>query len=293
MQLPVFHPCVRLAWWNAHPGELSFVPPDGKFVLAGYEVDLLPLPADIDKPPTQAESRLFLPASVDMRTGLGSAGADFEIRLTLNTSFPGAAKPNLASNKPGNSFSFGGPVGGSSAAPTLEFVSVSVPVPDGVRSVSDLRASRGEATYSAWNKTLEWKVPTTKDAVGTAVLTGTIVGPVGVDETEDEADANAKTNPLLGYYDDEATAAAAVAEPTTNGQGVSAAAPKRSAQASKALMPTSVAVSFTVKGWLPSGIRVESLNVDARKSKGLGEGVRPYKGVKYITVSRGGVERRV
>jgi hypothetical protein len=58
------------------------------------------------------------------------------------------------------------------------------------------------------------------------------------------------------------------------------------------LMPTSATVSFSVRGWLPSGIRVESLNIDPRRSRGLGEGVRPYKGVKYLWVSRRGLERR-
>jgi AP-3 complex subunit mu len=38
---------------------------------------------------------------------------------------------------------------------------------------------------------------------------------------------------------------------------------------------------------------VDSLVVDTKKSKGLGEGVKPFKGVKYMTVSRRGVERRV
>jgi AP-3 complex subunit mu len=34
------------------------------------------------------------------------------------------------------------------------------------------------------------------------------------------------------------------------------------------------------------------LVIDVKRSKGLGEGVRPYKGVKYLTVSRKGVEVR-
>ena len=57
-------------------------------------------------------------------------------------------------------------------------------------------------------------------------------------------------------------------------------------------MPSSAMLSFGVKGWLPSGVKVESLNVDQKKSRGLGEGVKPYKGVKYLCVSRGGVEVR-
>ena len=58
------------------------------------------------------------------------------------------------------------------------------------------------------------------------------------------------------------------------------------------LMPSSASVSFSVKGWLASGIKVESILLDSRKSRGLGEGVKPYKGVKYLTISKGGVEIR-
>ena len=57
-------------------------------------------------------------------------------------------------------------------------------------------------------------------------------------------------------------------------------------------MPTAARASFSIKGWVASGVKVESLVVDTRRSRGLGEGVRPVKGVKYLTVSRGGVETR-
>ncbi|KAJ5679652.1 hypothetical protein N7462_007896 [Penicillium macrosclerotiorum] len=69
--------------------------------------------------------------------------------------------------------------------------------------------------------------------------------------------------------------------------------PRRTkAQANANLMPNSASISFSVKGWLPSGIKVDSLNIDQRRSRGLGESVKPYKGVKYLCVSRRGVERR-
>ena len=57
-------------------------------------------------------------------------------------------------------------------------------------------------------------------------------------------------------------------------------------------MPTSATLSFSLKGSLASGLKVESLLVDTKKSRGLGEGVKPYKGVKYLTVSKKGVEVR-
>lgn len=88
LELPVFHPCVRLAKWRERPGELSFVPPDGRFILAGYEVDLLPIDPSLDQPPSHME-KLFLPAIVDIRKSLGPTGSDFEVRLILNTNFPG------------------------------------------------------------------------------------------------------------------------------------------------------------------------------------------------------------
>jgi len=67
---------------------------------------------------------------------------------------------------------------------------------------------------------------------------------------------------------------------------------ERLVEKNKILMPDSARVSFSVKGWLASGIRVESLVVDTKKSRGIGEGVKPYKGVKYLSVSNGGVEVR-
>ena len=136
---------------------------------------------------------------------------------------------------------------------------------------------------------VEWKVPT-KDSSslsGTATLTGTVTGPF----TQDDAgEYETKTRALSEYYDDEALAAAEGHHEATNGTPVSGASKK---QANRALMPRSVSVSFNVKGWLASGIKVESLMVDVKRSKGLGDGVKPYKGVKYLTVSKQGVERRI
>lgn len=296
MQLPVFHPCVRLVTWKEHPGELSFVPPDGRFMLAGYETDLMPTSLDTDQPPSKSD-KIFLPATVDLKGGLGSSGCDFEAKLTLNNNFPGvpaATKPTTSRTGSGPiaSLSFGGANSGSSGAPTLEAVVVTIPLPPEVRNVTELKASRGEATFNAFDKIVEWKVPT-KDGTsinGTATLTGTVSGPYhpanDLDEDEQAAEAG-KMNSMAGYYNEDVVAHQSPGrKPSANGT-------TKRTQASKALMPRSIAVSFNVKGWIPSGIKVDSLMVDVKKSKGLGDGVKPYKGVKYLTVSRQGVERRV
>jgi len=297
MQIPVFHPCVRLARWKDHPGELSFVPPDGRFMLAGYETDLLPSDLNTDQPPSKND-RLFLPAVVDLRPGRGNSGSDFEARLTLNNNFPGVAS-NI---KPGASRTGSGPIGGlsfgsssgSSSAPLLEAVMVTITFPREVRNVTELKPSRGEAMFNALDKVVEWRVPTKDGATvnGVATLTGAIIGPLIAENVDDELQAveAGKSNTMAGYYDDDAvTNQTEQCDTTSNGNNVAS----RKAQASKALMPRSISVSFNVKGWLPSGIKVDSLMVDVKKSKGLGDGVRPYKGVKYLTVSRQGVERRV
>jgi AP-3 complex subunit mu len=311
MLSPVFHPCVRLARWKEHPGELSFVPPDGRFVLAGYEVDLLPSYAEANKPPSRGE-KLFMPAMVDLRTSLGEKGSDFEVRLTLNTDFPGSQTSSKPGPRPGGTstptFSFGGSSSGSSNAPNLEALVVSVPLPAGVRSVSDIRCSRGEAHFHQFERNVQWKVPTRDGASvsGTAVLTGTLIGPVNAESFEDDAEESetnngTTANPLLGYYDEDAANVVDVppALASSKGKGLASAMGKstpdtqqRRPQANRALMPRSVTVSFNVRGWLPSGIKVESLILDPKRSRGIAENVKPFKGVKYMTVSRKGVERR-
>lgn len=309
IQSPVFHPCVRLARWKEHPGELSFVPPDGRFVLAGYEVDLLPSYSDFDNRSSKGE-KLFLPVTLDLRTGLGEKGCDFEVRLTINTDFPGMQTSSKAGNsRSGGSTPFTFPVSstGSSNTPSLEAVVVSVPLPDMVRSVMDLRPSRGEAYFQQINHNIEWKV-STKDVVSTkstSILQGTLIGPVNMEDAEENVEEEmhngSTTNPLLGYYDEDS---ANVSDPfqasnSTKGKTVIAAPQKtppatqqKRLQANMALMPRSASVSFNVRGWLASGIRVESLVVDSKRSTGIPSGMTPYKGVKYVTVSRKSVERR-
>ena len=138
-------------------------------------------------------------------------------------------------------------------------------------------------------KEVEWKIPTSaKDGsvAGTAQLTGVVTGALG-GEDETVATLDAGRQSLSEYYDEETLPTSPVQTMT------STAMASKGKKAHKISMPRSILVSFGVKGWLASGIRVESLNVDTKKSKGLGEGVKPYKGVKYLTVSKRGVERRV
>ncbi|KAI4130274.1 MAG: hypothetical protein LQ338_001812 [Usnochroma carphineum] len=296
IELPVFHPCVRLARWKERPGELSFVPPDGKFMLAGYEVDLMPSTHDLK---SWSNANLQLPVSIEVSKSLGPSGTDFEVRLTIFNTFPGtgpaslAARPALGSRNSGRSTPVFG--GGGSGSPTLQDLLVTVPIPDTVRSVIDLRASRGEAYFTAAENVVEWRIPMKAAASpGTATLRCTVVGPLT--DTDDENMVNGfHSNHGAADYDERQDAyqssSSVLIKASSTREQQESQEPRR-VQQNVPLMPSSASVSFSVKGWLASGIKVDGLNIDTRKSRGLGEGVKPYKGVKYMTVSKKGIETR-
>ncbi|GKT60717.1 adaptor complexes medium subunit family protein [Colletotrichum tofieldiae] len=284
MDLPVFHPCVRLARWKERPGELSFIPPDGRFILASYEVDLLPFTNG--KSGSLSSNNLKLPVNIEMKTGLGPLGSDFEVRLHVNRVLGQVVHQQQASTD-------------EAAVAEQDEVSealipdlvVTVPLPAEVRNLSELRPSKGDASFNPSERVLEWHVPTKEMSSGTSYfgLRCTVVGQL-VDEDEDELDPNGFGFGKAYGYDEPYQSSPAQAKKTTEAADEEKDA-KKVAQ-NKMLMPSSASVSFSVKGWLPSGLKVESIMIDPRKSKGLGEGVKPYKGVKYLTVSKGGVETR-
>lgn len=284
LELPVFHPCVRLAKWREQPGVLSFIPPDGRFILAGYEVDLLPFTNG--KSGTLGASSLKLPVDIDIKTGLGSTGSDFEVRVNVNKLF----SPNVASGPTG--FGRGGSSaagrGGSPSSPIMEGITISVPIPEDVRNLPEIRPTKGDATYNPGDRELEWHIAGKELATGATFfgLRCTVVG----QPTEDDEEA-----PMMNdyAYDEPYQAEPSAAKiDRAAGQAADEDRDARRIAQNNILMPSSASVSFTVKGWLPSGIKVDSIMLNTRKSRGLGEGVKPYKGVKYLTVSKGGVEIR-
>lgn len=287
MDLPVFHPCVRLNRWRDHPGELSFVPPDGRFILAGYEVDLLPFTGGKSN-----ANNLKLPVSLEVKTGLGAAGSDFEVRLQAHKVLGTPSGSSAAQlGRGGGSGRLGATHPGTPASPLLDDLKVTIPLPADVRNLTEIRPSKGDASFNPGEKFLEWHIPA-KDMSGPTsyfALRCTVVGPLNTDN-DDDFDPNG-----FGFGNDfsynEPYQSVPVAKKAQGKAPEDDQDPHKVAQ-NKILMPSSASVSFSVKGWLASGLKVESILIDTRKSKGLGEGVKPYKGVKYLTVSKGGVEVR-
>jgi AP-3 complex subunit mu len=311
VSLPVFHPCVRLNRWKERPGDLSFVPPDGRFVLAGYEVDLLG-PAALDSFSSSATSKslpkLNIPATVSVQPSLGPSGSDFEVRLQLNPRFTGKS-PGPSSGSSGSKGGLGRGMGapgfsssGTTAAPAIEEMVVHIPLPVSVKNVTDLRVARGtgDAGYAPGDRSIEWRISSkeisllmSQDRGGgvgaAATLRGTVVG-----QDEDSADIEpvSFSTSTYDYDDDDENSPPSKSDVPKQKPLSSEDANAKRVKQNKVLMPSCATVSFSVKGWLASGIKVESLNVDQKRSKGLGSGVTPYKGVKYLCVSRRGVEAR-
>ncbi|KAG6226233.1 hypothetical protein E4U34_007213 [Claviceps purpurea] len=297
MELPVFHPCVRLNRWQERPGQLSFIPPDGRFILAGYQVDLLPFAGETSG--NIRANKLNLPVSLEIKTGLGPTGAEFEVRLQVNKTLGSQTSSSQLSQygRGIGSGRLGAPHPGSPGAPLVDEVTVTVPLPEDVRNLSDIRPSRGDASFYPRERMLEWRVPA-KELAGPTSHFGLrcTVGGIIVDEGEDfdpsgfALSGTDHSSYNESYQSYSAAGPAASEEGAKTDQGGQQDA-KKVAQ-NKMLMPSSAMVSFSVKGWLASGLKVDSIMIDARKSRGLGEGVKPYKGVKYLTVSKGGVEIR-
>ncbi|KAF4548817.1 Adaptor complexes medium subunit-like protein [Elsinoe fawcettii] len=309
MQRPVFHPCVRLARWKGY-GELSFVPPDGRFVLAGYETDLL------EGEEVMSSGKVDLPASLEVSTGLGDRGNEFEVRLVMNGRWKGssgrASPVSAVSSQQSLSSGLGrGGARGLGAAgslaslstgsegkgPQLEDLKVVVPLPSAARKLPEIRASRGEAHFSPAESGVTWVIPgKVASQISSAVLRCTVVGQEDDSFGEGEGVLGSNGIKTSTYdYDEGDAGGYQNEEPTSNaglvGRDEKFETEKRQA-AGDALMPRSVNLTFSVKGWLASGLRVDSLTIDTKRSRGLGEGVKPYKGVKYLTASRGGVEVR-
>ena len=333
---------MRPAKWKERPGSLNFVPPDGKVELAGYQVDLLP---QSNYEINLNQNILHLPVQIDTRTGRGSDGTDFEVKVFFNQTLPGwtatpADKSATGVLSQAISSRFGPTSTGlnNSATPQLLDVEVTIPLPSGVENIPEIRPSKGEVVYAPGDDRMTWLVPTSERLNGKTEMIQSVIlrcTVASVREEESLTDNQPEmTNIIAGYEEyviepepqflieqgvasihgetkeshiksgkrrkrrkrrpkdvTELSGDGLIrdAQTATSLDGSSGAAKKEQAVA---LMPTNVMVSFDVKGWLASGIKVDEIKINSQSSRAMGEGVKPYKGVRYRTVSKNGLEAR-
>lgn len=251
--------------------------------------------------------KLNIPATVSVLPSLGPTGSDFEVKLQLNPRFTGKSSSQSSAAKA--SLTRTSSSTGTTAAPAIDEMVIHIPLPATVKNVVDIRVARGtgDAGYAPGDRAIEWRISSREVSalmaqdrgagMGVlATLRGTVIGQD--DPSDDSLDASGPVSFSTSTYDYDDDTNDVVASAKSSSLPAPSSAPAKPdseakiKQANKVLMPSCATISFSVKGWLPSGIKVESLNLDQRRSKGLGSGVTPYKGVKYLCVSRKGVECR-
>lgn len=193
---PSFHQCVDYSKWKSTPGTFSFIPPDGKHLLASYTLDNV------------GQGLVF----AEMRTGLGVAKDEFEVRLWTIVSREVKAIELLALNV--------------------------ICDKSKVRNIKALRVSSGDFHFT--DACIgEWRFPGKTQLGWNATLRGSLNT---ISQSTDDTESN---------------------EPP------------------EILFPNYLSISYTLSGQVPSGIKVQNLRIVS--ARGLGESVKPYKGVRYTT----------
>ncbi len=132
------------------------------------------------------------------------------------------------------------------ASPTLRDLAVTVPLPAGVRNLSEVRPSKGDATYSPGDRS--WNGISQPRRLPLASLISarcTVVGQLS-DENQD-ADPSGLGFNTKDYSYDEPYQTASPSKPTEK-ETAEGDKDERKAEQNKILMPSSASVSFTVKG---------------------------------------------
>lgn len=247
INLPSFHQCIKIDKWLDNPGTLSFIPPDGKSTLMNYLIDLSSFSNRKDQ-----LSMLGL-IDVDFQTGLGVNQNEFEIRLYIK---------NLKS------------------VTKIENLSIEIVCEDNseddnnvdadptsldsnrITNIKPGRITHGDFSYKGKGIS-EWNLRTISSNIQ-PMLHGTIMT-TSLDDSGSNSDVfnDSEQHDLIEGI-------------TGNGDDKN--------KVSKSILPTKplhLKLSYSHKGAIASGIKVDSLKIVS--AKGLGETVKPYKGVKYIT----------
>ena len=243
--IPGFHRCVDIPTWIQSENHVSFIPPDDSFKLMEYSIDLL----DNDKiEPRNLESYSGL-VYAELFSGLGNNKDEFEIKVTTSMSIATKEIENLVIDI------F---IGEQEKRPYEVLGSIeSESYRDGNNRsnnlnghvIRSLRMTHGDLQFVDHGR-YKWIFGKDLEVGVNCIFKGKIVSESQRDGGNDRNDIESTDFKSQN------------SQPTTP------------------LKPHYIKVSYSCKGSLPSGIKVESLKVLERKS---GFNLKPFKGVKYIT----------
>lgn len=201
---------------------------------------------DLDIIDNKFQSDMLGLVDVDYQCGLGPNQNEFEIRLFINNykSVPKLENLSIEINCDNSSEGY------SSTAETS--------TSEG--NVSNIRASRlthGDFSFKGHSKG-EWNLRNISTGMQ-PILHGSII-------TDGSSDDSLELSSALHEYDQ---------------SNLIEGMEKEEGRAMKPIKPIYLKMAFSYKGCVPSGLKVDSLKIIS--AKGLGDTVKPYKGVKYIT----------
>lgn len=239
-----FHPCINIDSWQRSKDTLTFIPPDGQSTLMSYQVDLDTL---LER---TSLSMLGLP-EFDCQLGLGINENEFEVRV-ITSKHHGvnkidSIKIDVFAFEQNLSLLAGEDLSDDDEADSNNVVS----------AIKSIRVTHGDFRYKGDGKG-EWTI---KDLVPgmQPVFRGCIY------TAEEDANTDSSRTPSL------------------HENLIEVADDSNKASLKKPIAPLFYNVSFTYKGGLASGLKIDNLKVIS--SKGLGDSVKPYKGVRYITTT--------
>ncbi|KAF5101566.1 hypothetical protein D0Z00_000841 [Geotrichum galactomycetum] len=284
LEYPTFHPCVRteesdVGKSGSATSSYSFIPPDGKFLLGSYSVE------GVEPNLVQAE----------LRTGLGATKSEFEVRVWTAM---------------------------SRETENVEALSVRI-VCDSSRTkaIKTLRVSTGDfvstcagagewrfagKTPLGWNATLRGVLVHEDDNAGDNAYEedqaqSHISPSQSLDEYVPKKTKSKKHNsnsgdPVVAKTKKKKSKKAATAllvdnDNNSSGDSISSPlqtsakkpSPSAAAPVDNSIFPTHLSVSYKAIGQVPSGLKVQALKI--RNARRSADGVKPFKGVRYITLT--------
>ncbi|AET41110.1 Apm3p Ecym_7266 [Eremothecium cymbalariae DBVPG len=240
------HRCLDPSSSSFDSSSLRFIPPDGKFTLLEYTIDLDEMHNNSKK---LANIGLVTPS---LTTHLGPKKDEFEIKCSI---------------------------GNTTHTESIEDLRIVAYFPDRRNHTDEAKIKILRNTHGGWqtnltNTTGSWILDKNTPVGSIPVLRGCVEQP---EPSVSLASSNSSLDSILASTT--ATSAAAAANTKTTTHSSSSSPPTiPPAPTAAPIFPTHLSLSYTNHGQLPSGIRIQSVNILSGLPKGT-----PFKGVKYTT----------